>query len=69
MMSIDIYVHQQIADSKEETDEKPVVVSEPTDTDCYLFKVQMKGTGASIQYYPSNSRYVILAHSLKKRLY
>ena len=67
MMSIDIYVHQQIADSKEETDEKPVVVSEPTDTDCYLFKVQMKGTDASIQYYPSNSRYVILAHSLIRK--
>ena len=67
MMSIDIYVHQQILDSKEETDEKPVVVSEPTDTDYYLFKVQMKGTDASIRYYPSNSRYVILAHSLIRK--
>ena len=67
MMSIDIYVHQQIVDSKEETDEKPVVVSEPTDTDYYLFNVQMKGTDASIRYYPSNSRYVILAHSLIRK--
>ena len=65
MMSIDIYVHHPI-ESFEEVNEYPVV-RESFDDDYHLFKVKMKHTDASIRYYPSEKRYVIMAGSMIRK--
>lgn len=67
MMSIVVNVHQQVLKRQEEAGENPVVVNESADTDYHLFRVRMKGTDASIRYYPSESRYVVLANSLIRK--
>jgi hypothetical protein len=66
MMSIKVHVHQAI-ESQAETDDYPVVVNDSIDEDYHLFKVQMKGTDATLRYYPSKAQYVVIAGSLIRK--
>lgn len=66
MMSIEIYVHQQV-ESPEETDEKPLIANDSSHGDFHLFRLQMKGIDASLRYYPLEQRFVIVAGSLIRK--
>ena len=66
MIKIEVKIHQPIQ-LNEETGETPQSVLPTTSNDFHLFKVKMKGTDASIRYYPSEHRYVVMSHSLIRK--
>lgn len=66
MISIEVYVHQQV-ETPDEPDESPVVVKDSGYGDFHLFRVQMKGTDASLRYYPSEQRFVVVAGSMIRK--
>lgn len=62
MMSVEVFVHQQI-ETPVEYDDNTSPVCNSSNSDFHLFRVQMKGTDATLRYYPTEHRFVILAGS------